>query len=226
MQKDKEKKRKKIRRFQRFLFLLICLLVIYIFIKQKSNNKAIEASFKTPEPSYTLESALPDFVFGVKVNTELLSTDSDGRPGHLRLIKYIVIHETGNSDNGANARSHSIFLNENSEISTSWHYTVDDNEIYHHIPDNEVAWHAGDRGGPGNRNGIGVELCVNKDGNFNKTFDNAAKLVAYLLKEYNLDINAVKTHSDFTGKDCPETMLKSGRFDDFLRKVEGYLNEV
>ena len=36
--------------------------------------------------------------------------DSPGRPGTLRTVKYIVIHETGNIAPGANAQRHSAYL--------------------------------------------------------------------------------------------------------------------
>ena len=71
--------------------------------------------------------------------------------------------------------------------------------------------------------GIGIELCVNSGGNFEKTFNNATKLVAYLLKEYNLTIYDLKTHHDFSGKDCPHSILKNNRMDEFIEKVEKYM---
>lgn len=113
-------------------------------------------------------------------------------------------------------------MKENSDIKTSWHYTVDDKEIYHHIPDNEVAWHAGDKQKEdgGNLNGIGVELCVNQDGDFEKTFTNATKLVAYLLKEYDLPLDAIKKHGDFINKNCPSSIIKNNRMGEFVRKVQ------
>ncbi len=95
-------------------------------------------------------------------------------------------------------------MKDNNVRSRLWHYTIDPREIYHHLPDNEIAHHAGNE--EGNTYGIGIELCFNKDGNFDKIFDNSAKLVAYLLKFYNIDITAIKTHHDFTGKDCPNNI--------------------
>lgn len=66
-------------------------------------------------------------------------------------------------------------------------------------------------------------MYVNSGGNFEKTFNNAAKLVAYLLKEYNLTIYDLKTHHDFSGKDCPHSILKNNRMDEFIEKVEKYM---
>lgn len=149
------------------------------------------------------------------------------RPGYVRTKKWIVIHETGNTSNGSNAKGHSNYLKNLAIANTtykSWHYTVDDHEIYHHIPDNEVTWNAGDgsREGGGNFAGISMELCINSDGNFEKTMDNAAWLTAKLLKENNLTISAVKQHHDFSGKNCPQTIREKGLWNSFLTTVKKY----
>lgn len=161
---------------------------------------------------------------GVPVHTLYIQEGDPARPGIERRIKYVVLHETGNRADGADAARHGMYLRFNNEDDTSWHYTVDDTEIYHHIPDGEVAWHASDRlNDPGgNRNGIGVELCVNSDGDFEKTFDNAARLVAVLLDAYDLDSDAIRQHADFTNKNCPETIRSAGRMEEFVALVEQY----
>lgn len=192
---------------------LIISIVIAVQIPQRSRINV------TPDRPHTTE------IFGVPLFTELIPQDSGGRPGIEREVKYVVIHETANTSQGADAQAHSAYLQDGGDGSTSWHYTVDDHQIYQHMPDNEVAWHAGDqlqRNG-GNQNGIGVELCVNEDGDFEKTFQNAAKLTAYLLGEYRLDISAVKQHYDFNEKDCPQTIRHENRWQEFLDTVQGYL---
>lgn len=159
---------------------------------------------------------------GVSIYTKLIDINTSARPLEKRIIKYRVIHETDNFEKGVGAANHATFLENNNKSPTSWHYTVDDKEIYHHIPDDERANHAGDK--EGNDYGIGIELCVNEDSDFNQTFDNATKLVAYLLKSYNLDISAIKTHHDFTGKECPHNILKNKRLGEFKEKVRYYLD--
>lgn len=110
-----------------------------------------------PEPQ---ESVYPEEIFGIPVHTELLPETLPARPGERRTIKYVVIHETGNTAEGSDAAGHSAYLLSGKSGDTSWHYTVDDHQIYHHIPDDEIAWHAGDRRtrDGGNLCGIGVEL--------------------------------------------------------------------
>lgn len=151
------------------------------------------------------------------------------RPGDVRQKKWVVIHETGNSSKGADAKNHSTYLKNLAKANTtyvSWHYTVDDHEIYHHIPDNEIAYHASDGRveGGGNMASIGIEICVNSDGNFDKARDNAAWLTAKLLKENNLTISAVKQHHDFApdGKNCPQTIRDKGLWNNFLQAVQKY----
>ena len=151
------------------------------------------------------------------------------RPGDVRQKKWIVIHETGNSSQGADAKNHSTYLKNLAKANTtyvSWHYTVDDHEIYHHIPDNEIAYHASDGRveGGGNMASIGIEICVNSDGNFDKARDNTAWLTAKLLKENNLTISAVKQHHDFApdGKNCPRTIRDKGLWNNFLQAVQKY----
>ena len=155
------------------------------------------------------------------------------RPGDVRQKKWIVIHETGNSSKGADAKNHSTYLKNLAKANTtyvSWHYTVDDHEIYHHIPDNEIAYHASDGRveGGGNMASIGIEICVNSDGNFDKARDNAAWLTAKLLKENNLTISAVKQHHDFApdGKNCPQTIRDKGLWNNFLQAVQKYYGAI
>lgn len=130
-----------------------------------------------------------DSIDGIPLFTAYIPEDSPGRPGVLRTVESITIHETANTSEGADAEAHSDYLSTTSD-EVSWHYTVDDHQIYQHLPDNEEAWHSGDR--EGNHSSIGIELCVNADGNFDQTMENAAKLTAFLLKEYDLTIDDVK----------------------------------
>lgn len=196
---------------KQFFTVILCILLSVV------TAAVIGIIIKRPTP----HSAEPQNVYGVTVHTDYISEALPCRPGELRKIKYVVIHETGNASKGANAKGHSAYLKEGGAGNVSWHYTVDEREIYHHIPDNEVAWHAGER--TGNTYGIGIELCVNSDGDFEKTFENGAKLTAYLLEAYDLEIEDVKQHFDFNGKNCPQTIRETERWDEFIGRVKYYL---
>lgn len=89
------------------------------------------------------------FWFGENEVHELIAPlDSESghnnRPGIKKLSnEYIVVHDTTNVRPGADAEAHAKYVS-NGGNATSWHYTVDDKQIYHQIPDDEVAYHAGD----------------------------------------------------------------------------------
>ncbi len=215
-------------KFKFFLIsVVILILVISIWtIKILIRNNAGKININAGDIIFndiTEKSCFPADVYGVAVNGALVDSGTKARPGVKRKIKYIVIHETGNFSKGANAKNHAQYLLRTSKRDyTSWHYTVDEHEIYHHIPDNEIAFHAASK--IGNYYGVGIEICVNEDGNFNTSFENAVKLVAYLIKEYELDIDSIKTHNDFSGKDCPHIILKYNRLDEFKNKVMELIN--
>lgn len=176
----------------------------------------------SPDENHVFSSA-----YGLEITDSLLPENSPLRTGRNRKIKYVVIHETANHAPTADAQSHSKYLLSGGDGSTAWHYTVDDKSAYRHIPDNEVAYHAGDRNrfSGGNSCGIGIEICVNNGSDFEKSLQNAAKLTAKLLKTYNLPLSNIKQHSDFMNKNCPETIRNSNRWDDFLSSVKFYLNQ-
>ncbi len=122
------------------------------------------------------------YIEDIPVMTDFLPEGTRARPGQKREIKYLVIHETDNTGTGANAAAHNSFIHQNANAEegiVSWHYTVDDHEIYHHLPDDETAYHAGDgmEKNGGNMNGIGIEMCVNEDGNYEQTLINTEKTV-------------------------------------------------
>ena len=138
---------------------------------------------------------------------------SNKRPNQKRKIKYIVIHNTANSQ--STAQNEVDYLSSaNNTSSTSFHIAVDDHEIIEAIPPTEIAFHAGTK--EGNQYGIGIEIC--ESGDYEKAEGNAAKLVAYLMKYYNISIDNVKTHQDFSGKACPRLILS--HWGHFKEKIE------
>ena len=121
--------------------------------------------------------------------------------------KYIVIHETANTRKGANANAHARLQASGNSRNASWHYTVDDKEIVQSFSDNAQCWHAGNK--YYNQNSIGIEICVNSDGNFKKAVDNAVELTKQLMRKYNVPASRVIQHNQASGKDCPR-YLRSG----------------
>lgn len=202
---------------KKVLYTIICAAVIFIII-----SCILIILFGTRHQN-NMESDMPESVAGITIHTDYIPMNCMARPGRTRQIHYIVIHETDNNGEHATAAAHSQYLHSNCwKEQKSWHYTVDDTEIWHHLPNNEVGYHAGDssKGEGGNQNGIGIELCVNEGGDFEQTMRNASQLTAYLLLQYGLSLDAVKQHQDFSGKICPATIITQNKWEDFLHMVQ------
>src|SRR5699024_7111539 len=83
-------------------------------------------------------------------------------------------------------------------------------------------WHAGNA--TYNRNAIGIEICVNSDGNYKKAVNNAADLVKSLMKKYGISAGNLIQHNTASGKDCPHFMRagsKGVNWGDFKAKLGG-----
>ena len=78
------------------------------------------------------------------------------RPGDVNEKYYVVVHDTASSAESADARAHGRYVAEQGGGGTSWHYSVGNDGIYHHIPDNERAYHAGDGSRPYHLNYTGI----------------------------------------------------------------------
>ena len=162
---------------------------------------------------------------GLRIQARYIDAGRKNRPGGVNPCGYITIHETGNAARGADAAAHGSYLNSaaGEAALVSWHYTVDDHAIVQHLPDGETAYHAGDGPkGTGNARSIGVEICVNADGDFAKARENAASLVRLLMEEHGIPIGHVVQHNHWNGKDCPYTIRHtSGAWEAFLALCEG-----
>lgn len=124
--------------------------------------------------------------------------------------KYIVIHETANTKAGANADAHYNYWNTSNSAKASAHFVVDDKKIIQLLPLDVKAWHVGDNKGYSditNNNSIGIEICVNSDGDYTKARQNAIELVRHLLKVTGIPTDNVVTHHAASGKWCPKNML-------------------
>ncbi|HDV8362671.1 TPA: N-acetylmuramoyl-L-alanine amidase [Bacillus cereus] len=136
--------------------------------------------------------------------------------------EFITVHNTYN-DATANNEVAYMIRNDNQ---VSFHIAVDDKEAVQGIPLERNAWHCGDGGGNGNRKSIGVEICYSLSGGdrYYKAEDNAAVVVAQLMKQYNIPINKVCTHQSWSGKYCPHRMLAEGRWNNFIERVQNAYN--
>ena len=149
---------------------------------------------------------------------EMLSNNKNHYTG-VNKKQYITIHETGNTNKGVNAINHSKYINNGS--SATWHYTVDDKNIVKHYKEDIQCWHCGDGKGDGNLNSIGIEMCINSDGDFNKTIENTIQLVIFLMNKFNIPISNVVQHNYWSGKNCPMN-IRNGKpitWNKFIEKI-------
>ena len=66
-----------------------------------------------------------------EIKTKLIQNNTAARSGYVLNPKYITIHNTANTDVGANAERHATYMQGSGKNSTaSYHYVVDDKEIY------------------------------------------------------------------------------------------------
>ncbi|EJP86105.1 N-acetylmuramoyl-L-alanine amidase family protein [Bacillus cereus] len=137
--------------------------------------------------------------------------------------EFITVHNTYNDASAENEISYMIGNNN----SVSFHVAVDDKEAVQGIPFDRNAWHAGDGNGNGNRKSIGVEICYSLSGGdrYYKAEDNAAIVIAQLMKQFNIPISNVRTHKSWSGKHCPHRMLDEGRLDQFIEKINKAFNK-
>jgi hypothetical protein len=150
----------------------------------------------------------------------------DTRPGLKLVPKFITIHETDNTGLKANAEAHARLQENGNTRQASWHVQVDDTQAIQSIPFDEVAWAAGDgANGPGNRTSIHIEICVNKDGNYQKAVQNAAEVTRQLMSQFNISLTNVVQHNHWSGKNCP-SIMRSGTagitWNDFINLCNGF----
>lgn len=95
--------------------------------------------------SHKLFGSVSNFGFFKHVVDETIQTpaDASNRPGNIYTKYYITVHDTASSASDANSKKHAEYV-KNGGGGTSWHYSSGDTGIYHQIPDNEKAYHAGD----------------------------------------------------------------------------------
>ena len=140
--------------------------------------------------------------------------------------EFIVVHNTAND---ASAKNEVAYINTNPESgSTSWHYAIDDKEVRQSLPLTRNGYHAGDgSSGPGNRKGIGIEICYSKSGGqrYLDSEENAVQFIAETLKKRGWGIDKVKKHQDFSGKYCPHRILDNG-WQKFVNRIDARLKEL
>jgi N-acetylmuramoyl-L-alanine amidase len=187
----------------------------------------------------------------MKIIEQLLTVNPYSRSGRrLVVCKAVIFHYTGAPGQRAvNTWGYFEKACPADKHYSSAHYIIDLNgDIYHAVPDNEAAWHCGsDKHDPKssrvytdwarNKFGyyatdylkispnyctVGIELCIDKHGDFTpETIQAAVELAAKLLGENCLSVDEIGHHKLVVGwKDCPLPWVKNpALFDEFKNKI-------
>ncbi|MBQ8639833.1 MAG: N-acetylmuramoyl-L-alanine amidase [Lachnospiraceae bacterium] len=128
----------------------------------------------------------------------------------LNEVKYIAIHWVGNPATTAiNNRNYFDHLGDPEDPAygkthASAQFVIGLNgEIIQCMPLNELAYAVGDAYNPYT---LSIEVChPDWDGKFTDvTYQSLVKLTAWLMQQFNLDIDSVLRHYDCTEKECPK----------------------
>ena len=140
--------------------------------------------------------------------------------------EYVTIHDTANKAPASNEISYMI----GNGNQVSFHIAVDEKEVIQGLPLDRNSWSCGDGGnGSGNRKGISLEICRPTNENralYDQAEENAVYVSARLLHKFGLGIDRLKKHQDWSGKKCPNVILREGRWEGFKGRVEWVLNEI
>ena len=155
----------------------------------------------------------------------------------LTKVLAIIAHWTANTGRGANAVANRNYFNMGSRYASA-HYCVDSEQAVRCLPEREVAYHVGaaryrpvgerlKKGYPTpNYTTIGFEMCVNSDGDWNKTLMHSIDLAAWLLRKHGLGIDDLHRHYDITGKDCPRMFLADVEWEKYRTAVKMQMDTI
>lgn len=169
---------------------------------------------------------------GIDINTSTLSSPANYYTYSSRVVKFIVIHYTGNTKDTAKANATYFH---NGSRGSSAHLFTDDDSCYQSVALNNAAWavggtkvykHAECR----NINSISIEMCCSGNSIVSeKTINNTAYLCAELCKYIGITADTVDTfvlrHYDVWDKQCPAQWAteNSAGWTTFKEKVKAIL---
>lgn len=176
-----------------------------------------------------------DFGRTLNLESSYIPIGRRNRPRGTNALTSVTIHNTDNTNAGANARQHAKFLEKvgyhSGGIWVSWHYTVDDKRVVKHLPIDEQSYHAH---ADANASSAAIEICMYSGIDQEAAFDRAARLVAVLLydiKSLGRTTDNVFPHQHWTGKRCPRLLLNSAgkpgtKWKNFLSKAQDYFESI
>ena len=171
----------------------------------------IHSSFLRLDRAYAELNIVQDFI----------PVDRSNRPGKRLLPTAITIHNTDNVDLGANAAAHAQYLKSDDarKRKISWHFTVDDRNVYQSLPINEIGRHTGSK--KGDAASIGIGICMNVDLDVPAAYRRAALLAAVLSFQNGIKLpKRIFQHYDWSGKNCPRVLRDAPNgWQDFVSQI-------
>ncbi|HEY0070826.1 MAG TPA: N-acetylmuramoyl-L-alanine amidase [Chloroflexia bacterium] len=167
----------------------------------------------------------------VEVNYVDKQDNVPGEPFWGRVPKKISIHQTGNTNAGADARAHRKFVADGGgKDLASYTMTNDDKRVILVLRLDWASNHAGNV--EGNFTSGAIESCVNSDRDPDKTYDNTAKAVAAWLTIWGLPLSVVVQHNYWfrpgkepPHKDCPFQLRRKG-WNEVLLDIDKYRTQL
>jgi len=159
---------------------------------------------------------------------DFIPVGNSNRPGRKLTPTAITIHNTDNDSKGANAAAHAKYQKgaDARKRQVSWHFTVDDKNVFQSLPTNEVGFHAGTS--EGNRSSLGIEICMNADLDVPAAYKRAALLTAVLAFQNKIRVpGQIVQHNHWSGKNCPRILrAKPNGWEDFLDQVKQFRDDL
>ena len=179
-----------------------------VFIPKKNGTTLINGIYKNKKHIYVINIDNLNYTSTIQYNLKInyLFTNNSKKIGKEISPSKIVVHNTANV---ASAYNEVRWLsNITNTSSTSFHFAVDDVEVYQAISTDKAAYHAGNY--EINLNSIGIEIAKSKlldEKIKNTAIDNAVLLIKLLMNHFNIEISNIITHQDASGKKCPHDII-------------------
>ena len=145
-----------------------------------------------------------------------------------KVVKYIVIHNTGN-DNGDTAKNNVDYFATGNQREAGAHFFVDQKGLIgRSIPMNLTAYAVGDNGKGAlknivtNYNSVSIELCdiVSKEPS-DAMVKSVKELIKY-IQHYCPNAKTLVRHYDVKTTTCPKAMVDNNKWEKFLNRL-GYV---
>lgn len=188
------------------VFALACIAILSVatcqvirFIKSRETKPVVE---EVPTPKKIV-------LFPPEYDVQLLSVNAYSRPGEpLEQVNGVVVHYTANP--GTTAQQNRYYfegLSLSQETYASSHFVIGlEGELIQCIPSSEIAYASNER----NEDTIAIECCIpDETGKFTEaTYQTLVHLTAWLMGNFDLEIDDVIRHYDVTGKNCPKYFVE------------------